>query len=254
MEMSPATFDAQFRAQAESPLLESLWAQAWGEQYPSEVAPFSGCPWRLLAIMVSALQPRPGATLVDLGCGLGGPGLWTARATGARLIGVDWSAAALEIARDRAPEWLPSERAEFRTGTFSDTGLPDASADAVISVDALVLAPDPDAALREVRRVLRPGGRLLFTVAEPREVLGDEGASTWAESLRLAGITPGTRHDLPGEGEAWGRLYASIRRHEQDLRAEMGDLATDTLLTEAAMSEPHLDDLSWGAVEGTLPT
>lgn len=252
-EMTPDLFDAQFRAQYDSPLLRDLWARAWGEQYPSEVRPFSGCPWRLLGLMVAALRPAPGTTLVDLGCGLGGPGLWLARATGTRLTGVDWSPVAVEIARERADAWLPSGRAEFRTGTFADTGLPEASADTVVSVDALVLAPDPEAAFREVRRILRPGGRLLFTAAEPTEGVGDGGATVLAEPLRAAGLVPGPRHELPDEPEAWGRLYALIREHEGELRAEMGDRATETLLTEGRVLGPHLESLTWGAIEATAP-
>ena len=251
--MTPADFDAQFRAQHGSPLLRRLWADAWGEQYPAEVAPSSGCPWRLLGLMVASLRPAPGSVLVDLGCGLGGPGLWLARATGTRLVGVDWSAAAVGIARERADAWLPSGRARFRTGTFDATELEAASADTVVSVDALALAPDPHAALTEVRRVLRPGGRLLFTAAEPAEGLGPDGESSWAEPLRAAGLVPGPRHELPGEGAAWGRLYASVREQQQGLRAQMGDPATDTLLSEAAMVEPYLEQLSWGAIEATAP-
>ncbi|WP_239647875.1 class I SAM-dependent methyltransferase [Nocardiopsis ganjiahuensis] len=251
--MTPEAFDAQFRAQHRSLLLGELWANAWGEQYPAEVAPSSGCPWRLLGLMVASLRPAPGSALVDLGCGLGGPGLWLARATGTRLVGVDWSAAAVGIARERAHAWLPSARVRFRTGTFDATGLDTASADSVISVDALALAPDPHAALTEVRRVLRPGGRLLFTAAEPAAGLGPGGESAWTEPLRAAGLVPGTRHELPGEDAAWGRLYASVREHQRELRAQMGDVATDTLLAEADAVQPYLEELSWGAVGASAP-
>ncbi len=251
--MTPQAFDAQFRAQHESALLQELWAGAWGDQYPAEVAPSSGCPWRLLGLMVAVLHPAPGSTLVDLGCGLGGPGLWLARATRTRLVGVDWSPTAVRIAGERSADWLPPGRARFRTGTFEATGLTTASADTVISVDALALAPDPHAALTEVRRVLRPGGRLLFTAAEPTGGLGADGGSAWAEPLLAAGLVPGARHELPGEGHAWGLLYASVREHRRELRAQMGSTATDTLLTEATMVEPHLEQLSWGAVEAVAP-
>ena len=245
-QLSPEAFDAQFRAQHRSPLLTELWARAWGEQYPAEVRPNSGCPWRLLGLMVADLRPAPGATVADLGCGLGGPGLWLARATGTRLIGVDWSAAAVEIAAERAHHWLPAERVEFRTGSFTDTGLADGVADAVISVDALALAMDPQEALAEVRRVLRPDGTLLFTGAEPRTP--DAAATVWEEPLRAAGFRLDSRTELPGEGAAWGRLYGSIRQHQGRLREQMGDRATRTLLAEADMVQPHIEQLSWGVV------
>lgn len=64
---------------------------------------------------------------------------------------------------------------------------------------------------------------------------------------------PRGTHELPGEGGAWGRLYTSVREHEQGLRRQMGDRATDTLLAEAAMVEPYLEQLSWGAIEATAP-
>ena len=103
----------------------------------------------------------PGATLADIGCGRGGAGLWVASATGASLIGIDIAEAPLVDARARAQAL--GVAAEFRRGEFEATGLDDASVDAVMSVDALLFTPDKAAALRELRRVLRPGGRLVLT-------------------------------------------------------------------------------------------
>lgn len=53
--------------------------------------------------------------------------------------------------------------ARFSLGSFEDTGLEEACADAVMSIDALLFAPDKAAALRQLRRSLRPGGRLVLT-------------------------------------------------------------------------------------------
>jgi ubiquinone/menaquinone biosynthesis C-methylase UbiE len=99
--------------------------------------------------------------LVDLGCGRGGAGLWVALATGVRLTGVDIAEAALEAARERARR--VGAEATFVRGTFEATGLPDACADAVMSVDALLFTPDKAAAMVELRRIIRPGGRLCVT-------------------------------------------------------------------------------------------
>src|SRR6266568_2112300 len=88
-----------------------------------------------------------------------GAGLWVAAATGAQLVGIDIAEAALRAARERAEAM--GITATFRRGEFEATGLEDASADAVMSVDALLFTPDKAAALRELRRVLRTGGRLV---------------------------------------------------------------------------------------------
>ncbi|MFF3940446.1 class I SAM-dependent methyltransferase [Streptomyces phaeofaciens] len=60
---------------------------------------------------------------------------------------------------------LPAERTAFRVADLEDTGLPDGCADGIVCVDALGGATDRIAALRELRRVLAPGGRLVMTRA-----------------------------------------------------------------------------------------
>src|SRR6185437_15913295 len=152
-----STFDLSLRqdadkfhaARATSGLHTRLAAQAFGAQYPAQVDPSSSCTWSVLAEMVGRLRLRPDDLLVDLGCGRAGTGLWLARAFSARLVGIDFSPVAIEIAQSRAADFLPAGRAEFRVGSFEETGLPDASAHGVVSMDALPFTPDRDAALRE---------------------------------------------------------------------------------------------------------
>jgi SAM-dependent methyltransferase len=86
-----------------------------------------------------------------------------AAATGARLIGIDLDEAALAAARRRADQVGMADRASFRAGSFHDTGLPDGSAPAVMSIDALLFAPSKAAAAAELARILVPGGRLVLT-------------------------------------------------------------------------------------------
>jgi Methyltransferase domain len=54
-------------------------------------------------------------------------------------------------------------QASFRQGPFTDTGLPGRSAQAVMSIDALLFAPSKPAAAAELARILTPGGRLVLT-------------------------------------------------------------------------------------------
>src|ERR1700738_2491060 len=101
-----------------------------------------------------------GECLVDIGCGRGGAGLSGAAATWARLIGLDIADSALAAARRRADRLGLGDRVKYQRGSFEDTGLPDRSAQAAMSVDALLFSPDKTAALAGLARVIVPGGGL----------------------------------------------------------------------------------------------
>jgi SAM-dependent methyltransferase len=179
-----------------SVLMRRLYAVAMGDQYPVEVEPFSSCTWWLLGRLVSVLRLCPDDLLVDLGCGRGGPGLWLARALSARLIGIDFSPVAIDLAARRAGAFVAAGRAEFRVAAFDQTGLPNAGAAGVISVDALPFAEDRLTALREVHRILAPGGRCALTVRNRPYVAGKD----WLAMARVAGLTveetlPNPYHD-----------------------------------------------------------
>jgi SAM-dependent methyltransferase len=155
-----AVFEATY-VRAASPTVERIWRAAFGDAYPDGVDPYSLVSREELTRFAGEVRLEPGHILVDVGCGRGGAGLWVAAATGALLVGIDIAEAALRAARERAEAM--GTTATFRRGEFEATGLDDASADAVMSVDALLFTPDKAAALRELRRVLRTGGRLVLT-------------------------------------------------------------------------------------------
>jgi SAM-dependent methyltransferase len=157
-----AIFDEVFQG-ATSPLHHRVWRAALGDEYPEELDPYSYISRTELDRIRRELRVAAGDTMADLGCGRGGPGLWLAAATGADLVGVDISPAAVEAATAHASALGLADRARYQVGTFAQTGLGTASVDAVVSVDALLFAPDKEAACVELARVLRPGGRLAAT-------------------------------------------------------------------------------------------
>jgi SAM-dependent methyltransferase len=157
-----ATFDETFSAPA-SAVQARIWAQVYGDDYPASLDTHSYTTISELTRIASELALGPKDTLVDLGCGRGGPGLWVAVQSGARLVGIDIAESAVASARSRAVEMGLPDRAEFRTGTFEATSLPDASVDGLMSVDALLFSPDKPSAIREMARVLTPGARLVAT-------------------------------------------------------------------------------------------
>ncbi|MET9469988.1 class I SAM-dependent methyltransferase [Streptomyces sp. NPDC006544] len=231
-----------------STLRRKFAAEAFGEEYPAEADPSSNCTWSVLAAMVRGLRMRTGEVLVDLGCGRGGPGLWVARAVSVRLIGVDHSPVGLELAAARASHFLLPDRVRFQLGTFDATGLPDACADGLISMDALPIAPDRDAALREVRRILRPGARAVFTGSDrlPGHPTYTSNVPTWRDRIARAGLELEIDEDRAEARRQWQRWYALWEQHEAQLRAEMGDEAAEAMLEEARFVGPLLPHMRLG--------
>jgi len=133
-----------------SAVAERVWRGVFGDEYPAGLDPFSGVSVSELERIAAEVRVGESETIADLGCGRGGPGLWVAMATGADLVGIDISSTALEAASERAARLGLDGRARVHEASFEDTGLIDRSADALMSIDALLFSTDKAAALAEV--------------------------------------------------------------------------------------------------------
>lgn len=231
-----APYDAFHTARARTDLVARLYAAAMGENYPAEVAASSSCGWPLLGLMTARLRTRPGQLLVDAGCGTGGIGLWLARALSLRLEGFDLSPAAITQATDRRPSFgISADRATFRVAELENTGLPDNCAHGIVCVDALSGANDRGAALRELGRLLAPGGRLVMTRASRHNI-----TPAWTEQARAAGLTVEHVDERPAEPTTWERLYRLWIAHADELRSELGEAQAQNMLREADRVLPTL--------------
>lgn len=145
--------------------------------------------------LVDALALRPGHAVLELAGGGGETGLIAAALVGpgGRLISSDRSAPMLTTARSRAA-LLGLENVEFRLLDAEAIDLPLASMDAVICRWGYMLMTDPGAALRETRRVLRPGGRVALAVWDAPE------RNPWSAIPSSALVASGLREPAePGE-------------------------------------------------------
>lgn len=126
----------------------------------------------------SRIVPRASGDVLELGCG-GGINLdHYDRARITRLAGVDPSPQLLETARGKAK--VRGFDADFRAGIAEALPFADASFDTVLTTFTLCSVQDPDAVLGEMRRVLKPGGRILFL---EHGAAPDSGPARWQQRI-----------------------------------------------------------------------
>ena len=230
-------FETGFAAPG-SAVQQRVWRAAFGSEYPEGVEPFSYVSRTELARFSAEVMVEGTGHLVDVGCGRGGPGLWVAAQTGARLTGVDIAASALAAAKQRARSLGLAARAEFVRGTFESMPLDGGSVDAVMSVDALLFAPDKQAALAELGRVLRHGGRLAFTSWDYKSE--PAGRPPQVDDHRPLLVAAGFLVQAYDEAECWherhARVDAGLLAAVEELAAESGE---DVEAVRANIEEMH---------------
>lgn len=115
--------------------------------------------WRRAA--VSMAQVRPGDTILDAACGTGDLSIAFARTEAARILGADFTAPMLAIARTKTSRLRLSTAPTYHAADAMRLPLPDACCDVVSIAFGIRNVADPAKALAEFYRVLRPGGRLI---------------------------------------------------------------------------------------------
>lgn len=139
-------------------------------------------------VVVDSAGLRPDERVLDLGCGSGNAALLAAERTG-EVTGVDPAPRLLEIARAQAER--EGKKVTFLPGEAASLPVGDGAVDVILSVFALIFAPDPGAAAVEMSRVLAPRGRIVLTAWIPAGAMFQM-TSTAADAVRQAvGAPPG---------------------------------------------------------------
>ena len=180
----------------------------------------------------------PGVSVLDLCCGVAGPGRMITAESGCRYLGIDASAAQVAAARERAGD-LPCR---FEQAHLPP--LPEGRFEVVILLETMLAFPDKDALVREVARVLEPGGRFAFTVEEGTPLTQQERArmphadTVWP--IEVADLTAVLRDS--GLTAIWQQEYSSshhatatalLHRYQADhlqIADEIGKQATAELI------------------------
>ena len=181
----------------------------------------------------------PGVWVLDLCCGVAGPGRMITAESGCHYLGVDYSASALATARELAGN-LPCR---FEQAHLPP--LPEGRFEVVLLLETMLAFPDKDALVGEVVGVLEPGGRFAFTVEEGRPLTQKErarmpGADTvWPVELEeltavlgKSGLTVIWREEHSSSHHAMATaLLRSYRADSPQIAGEIGMQATADLIT-----------------------
>ena len=181
----------------------------------------------------------PGVSVLDLCCGVAGPGRMITAESGCRYLGVDHSASALTMARQLAGV-LPCRFVQALLPP-----LPEGRFEVIFLLETMLAFPDKNALMGEVTRALEPGGRFAFTVEEGLPLTGQErarmpGADTvWpVELAELTGVLRDAELTVIWQQECSSShlaiATALLRRYRADsprIAGQIGPEATAELIT-----------------------
>jgi ubiquinone/menaquinone biosynthesis C-methylase UbiE len=169
-------------------------------------------------LMIRHMPLQPGQRMLDVGCGTGQPAVRLARATGCSVVGITINQMQIERANARAQAAGVSDRVQFEYADAMELPYADGSFDAVWALESIFHMPDRAQVLREMVRVIRPGGQILIADVVEEVPLTAEERRVFFAAVEATSLTTREhyRHLLESAG---GRV------------AEIIDITTSTVNT-----------------------
>jgi SAM-dependent methyltransferase len=208
-----------------------------------------------MVALARAASVEPGTRVLELCCGPGGPALHLAATLGCRVTAVDSSAGALLHGREMATSATEASRVSFLAADALHLPL-SGPFDAALLFETMLSIEDKKRLLCEVRRVLRPGGRLAVTLEEgeplsPEEIASiPEGDRIWVlpearflDMLEGAGFHLTRREDhTAAHADVAFRLLRAYRAHRREIEAQLGQEGYEALVVSHERWVRWLDD------------
>ncbi|MER6316353.1 methyltransferase domain-containing protein [Streptomyces sp. NPDC001581] len=224
--------------------MSAFFASAFGEHLhfglwdQDDDSPMETAQVRLTDRLVDLLNPRSDEYVLDVGCGTGHPAIRLAQRTGARVLGVSVSSSQVAGATAASNSAGLSTRVEFVQADAMKLPYEAGTFDAAWAIEMLFHVPDRLHVLREIRRTLKPGGRMVltdFVMLEPLtgqewELLAQGFAfsslihpDSYADVITRAGLEVVQVHDVTAHTRATTRgIAARFERDKEQLAAVYG--------------------------------
>lgn len=196
---------------------------------------------------VERIGLRPGERVLDVCSGSGGSALPAAEQVGpdGKVVAADLAERLIALAVAKA-EVKGLENIEFRVADMLDLGYPDASFDAVVCVFGIFFVPDMAAAVRELWRLVRPGGRLAITTWGPG--LFEPANSAFWDAIG------DVRPDLQRSFNPWDRISepSGLREMLAEAGVRAGNIVAETGTHPLSSSEDWWKIAMGSGYRGTL--
>lgn len=258
---------------------DAFYAGIWGGEdihiglYERGDEPIADASRRTVRRIAERLETLgSGSEVIDLGGGYGGSARHLAGEYGARVVSLNLSEVENERARALNREHGLDDKIEIVDGNFEDVPYGDDRFDVVFSQDAFLHSGDRARVLEEIRRVLRPGGELIFTDPMQSDNAGGANLQPVLDRLNLQSLgSPGFYRERLGAlgfeeidfTDLTGHLTAHYDRVRRELEARYDDIVGEKISRDYAdnmlkglghwVRAGETGELSWGILHFRLP-